>query len=98
MAAGEGGAVMTMLERAARAARQAEDNRLGGILGSWEGSTDEMREAWRGIVRAVLLTTREPSDDIKRTAWGHPGSDGDGNPMDTCIYQALIDEILAERL
>lgn len=80
---------MEMIERVARALMRANggDTESGWDL-DWEDYTED--------ARAAIAAMREPSDQTKRKAWGHPGSDGDGHPNDTAIYQSLIDAALDE--
>lgn len=84
-----------VIERAAQAAREAENVRLGGILPPWEQSTDETREAWRGIARAVLDAIREPSDAMLDAACRADGLPRP-NPAALIYWQAMIDAALGE--
>lgn len=86
---------MTPLERAARAAREAENKRLGNILPPWEDSTDEMRDAWRGIALAVFETIREPSEAMKSAGWLSDLPFTPSIKVDV-VWQAMIEAALSK--
>lgn len=91
---------MTPIERAALAVKAElrrqevlwEDDEAPHVLMMQTGQTADLYS----VIRAILRAIRDPDVATKLVAWGHPGSDGDGHPMDTAIYQRMIDAILAE--
>ena len=65
-----------MLERLARAAWVR--SHVMNMPGSWERMSDEHREEWRGIVRAVLQELREPDEAMLKAsliAWAQSNSE-----------------------
>lgn len=52
--------MQSAVERAARAAKAASNETLGGILPEWENTDPKNKEEWRTIARAVLQAIREP--------------------------------------
>lgn len=52
---------LSELDRCANAARLASYNRYGGRIGvsTWDALSEDVREHWRGIARAVLAEAKQ---------------------------------------
>lgn len=80
--------MMTMLEKAARAAydgyefKQRDD--MGGCL-RFDDLAGFQKDNWRSIVRAVLMAIKEPDETLSRATQSTEG------------WEAMIDAILNEK-
>lgn len=87
---------MTPLEKAARAAFNADENRAG----EYDHRSERVKDNYRAIARAVLLAIREPSEGMVEVGesqgpWDYYAApDGKENALD--VYQAMIDKALEE--
>lgn len=86
---------MTPLERAARAAQEA-DGAYAHESGQWMKEGGLVTDShWKDIVRAVLEAIREPSEGMEESA-GNRDTIG-YDPPPSAVWQAMIDAALAEK-
>ena len=85
----------TMLERAARAAIEAEQDQWDLPAGEWDMKALEVHGAL-SIARAVLMAVREPDDEVywvgQLAQEGYVSGPGDAG----AAFTAMIDAILSE--
>lgn len=91
---------MTMIERVARAIEAARIPDMGGSSHTSRFSTiEEVAEQYREEARAAIKAMREPTKEMRETAWDH-----ELDPWDNAIYprhaeanwQMMIDAALSE--